>query len=157
MMQLPALSPEERAYLRSMQPGSALQALAARLRQRLIAQLGVAVTVCESPGTPPQGVHSAEEPIIKIGHELAAAWLSVRLGGKPGTASQPFKDDSLIKPFRMLIARALAESAINLGEAVWPRTMCLNVSIGSQQGLVEIYWSNAHAVAWARRAIRESA
>jgi hypothetical protein len=155
MLQLPALDPEERACLQSLLPGSPLAALAERLRKRLIASLGVAVTVWESPSTAAPETISGDEPLIRIEPELAAAWLAVRLGGKCGTAGLQIRDASLAEPFRMLIGRALAETVINLGKASWPQAMRLRVAIGRQQGVVDIFWNSEHAMPWARRAIRE--
>lgn len=156
MMQLPALSPEERAYLQSAQPSSALQALAQRLRRHLVVSLGQAVTVDVSPGSL-NSIHlSGDEPVVRIDRELALSWLCVRFGGKPGTASLQLKDEALIDPFRTLIRRALAETVINLADTVsWPPVMRLHINIGPQQGTVEIFWNNERAVSWARRAIRE--
>jgi len=155
MMQLPALSPEERAYLQAGLPNNALPALAERLRQRLVVSLGTAVSVSEGPGSTAHAVPNGKEPVIEIEPELAAAWLAVRYGGKPGTASLQVKDDALINPFRALIRRALAETVINLGDAAWPQAVRLQVSIGQQQGAVEIFWNSEQALPWARRAIRE--
>lgn len=45
MMQLPALNPEERVYLQSALPNSALLALSERLRRHLMVSLGKAVSV----------------------------------------------------------------------------------------------------------------
>jgi hypothetical protein len=155
MMPLPALSPEERAYLQSAQPNSALQALAGRLRRHLMVGLGQAAAVGASPASQAPGLLRGSEPVIRISAELAAAWLSVRFGGKPGAESLQLRDDALVDPFRMLIRRALAETVINLVDAVWPPAIQMQVDIGAQQGVVEIFWNSERAVAWARRTIRE--
>lgn len=157
MMQLPALSAEERACLQSGLAGNALTALAERLRRHLMVSLGGAVAVGEWPGAFAQDLAGGDEPVIRIDPGLAAAWLAMRLGGKPGSAGMPIKDDAPIEPFRRLIRRALAETVINLGAAAWPQAMRLSVAIGPQAGSVEIFWNSARAVSWARRAIREKA
>lgn len=156
MMQLPALDAEERAYLQSLLPDSALRAFARRLEQRLLASLGVAVSASIMP------IHDrkqavADEPAIAIAPELAAAWLNLRLGGGTVTGALPLKDATLAAPLKALIRRALAESAVNAGEAVWPQAMRLHLSMGGQRGEVEISWNSVLALDWARRAIREKA
>jgi hypothetical protein len=155
MMQLPALSPEERAYLQSGQPDAALQALSQRLRRHLMVNLGTAVSVGISQDSPAPELLGGDEPEVRIDHELAHAWLSVRFGGKPGGANSQVKNDVLIDPFRMLIRRALAETVTNFDEAAWPAAMRLLIKIGPQQGLVEIFWNSQRAASWARRVIRE--
>ena len=157
MLELPALDAEERAHLQSFLPNSVLQALANRLRQRLVAALGMKVNVCELPVVPAQDLSSASEPVIEIENELAAAWLAVRFGGKPGIASLQIGNSSLIEPFKGLIRRALAEAVINHGKTVWPQAIRLQVAIDGQQGVVEIFWDSERALPWARRAIRERA
>lgn len=157
MMQLSALEPEERAYLQSLASNPALRALAARLRQRLVATLGVAAEVDELPGSAGTSFTSGSEPAIGIAPALAAAWLAVRLGGRPGMLVLQVKDDALVEPLRHLVRRALAETVINLGDTAWPQAVRLQVAIGPQRGEVEIFWNGGHAMAWARRVIREKA
>lgn len=158
MIRLPELSPEERTYLQSMLPSNDLQALAERLRQGLIVNLGGAVSVsclpCETVHALPEG----NEPVIKIEKELAAAWLAIRYGGKAGVKAWPIHDAGLFSPLTALVRRALAQTVVNLGEGVaWPQSLRLQVRIGPQQGIVEIYWNSDRAVFWAHRAIRENA
>lgn len=154
MMQLPALSPEERAYLHAALPNGALQALSARMRRHLMVSLGEIGAVNAFPGGPMPDILSGDEPVIRIDRDLALAWLSVRLGGKPGMVGSQVREGALIDPFRMLIRRALAETVINLGDVAWPSAVRLHIGIGPQQGVVEIFWSSPRAMAWARRAIR---
>lgn len=155
MMQLPALNPEERAYLQSALPNNPLQALSERLRRHLTVSLGEAVSASASQvGAAPDQLDS-DEPVIRVDHVLALAWLSVRFGGKPHTVSSRVKEGALIDPFRMLIRRALAETVINNDHAAWPVAMRLQINIGQQQGNVEIFWNSARAMPWAHRAIRE--
>lgn len=156
MLQLPALDPEERAFLQSLQPNGALRALAGRVRQRLIAALGVRVEVRELPGLPARDVHS-DEPVIEIENQLAGAWLTLRLGGKAGTTDLSIKDEALAEPLRRQIRLALAETVVNLGEPAWPPSLRMRVDIGPRQGRVEIFWNSRQAMTWARRAIRERA
>ncbi len=155
-MRLPALDPRERIWLQARLPGSTLPAFARRLQQRLIASLGVPVGICELPGGEAQGAAAPDEPVIAVQPELAAAWLALRLGGKAG-AGLPLRDGALAAPLRALIRRTLAEAVINSGETAWPQAMRLSVAMGGQQGIVEIFWNGAHALAWARRAMREKA
>ncbi len=156
-MQLPALDPQERAWLQALLPNGAARSFASRLRQRLLASLGVPVSVSESPGVEAQGAPAGNEPMIAIEPELAAAWLALRLGGRPGTGGLALKDDTLAMPFKALIHRALAEAVVNSGEAAWPQAMRFSVAMGGRQGMVEIFWNGAHAMAWARRTVREKA
>lgn len=155
MMQLPTLSPEEHAYLQSLLPNSALQALAERLRRHLLVSLGQAVSVSASPGSAAPDFLGGDEPVVRIDRVLALAWLSVRFGGKPDAVSLRVKEGALIDPFRMLVRRAMAETVINHANAAWPAAVRLHVSIGQQQGDVEILWNSERAMSWARRAIRE--
>lgn len=157
MMQLPALSPEERACLQRGLAVNALAALAERIRGHLMVSLGEPVAVSEIPGAFAHHLAGGDEPAIRIDPGLAAAWLAMRLGGKPGSACVSIRDEALIEPFRGLIRRALAETAVNLGAAAWPQAMRLSVAIGPQAGSVEIFWNSARAGSWARRAIREKA
>lgn len=155
MLQLPALEPDERAYLQGLQNNGSLQALASRLRQRLVAALGSAVSVSASPGNISEDTLNGEEPEIRIDRELADAWLAVRFGGKPGTPGGWPAAAALLEPFKSLIRQSLAETVVNLGaDAAWPPVLGLQVAIGGQQGTVEIFWNGAHALPWARRAIR---
>ena len=156
-MQLPALEPHERAYLQALQPNGSMQAFASRLRQRLVAALGVQASVSVSAGGAMPGMPTDDEPLITIEPELAAAWLALRLGGKVGMAGLPLKDITLAEPFKTLVRRALAESVINTGPATWPQVMRLHVAIGGQQGAVEVCWNSECAMTWAHRAIREKA
>lgn len=155
MMQLPALSPEERACLQSGQPNSALQMLAERLRQRLVASLGVMVSINELPGGHAKALPGGSEPAIEIDQEFAGAWLAVRLGGAAKAGAWQVRDAALLAPLVALVRRALAETVINLGDAAWPQVMRLQVRIGPQQGAVEISWNSERAMPWARRTIRE--
>lgn len=155
MMQLPALSLEERACLQSGQPDSALPMLAERLRQRLVVSLGVAVSVNELPGGHARALPDGSEPMIEIDQELAGAWLAARLGGAANAKAWPVRDAALFAPLVALIRRALAEAVVNLGDAAWPQAMCLQVRIGPQPGAVEIFWNSERAMPWARRTIRE--
>lgn len=156
MLKLPALETAERAYLQSLQKGGALPALANRLGQRLAAMLGPRVSVSAVPLGMPASGSSGDEPEIRIDAELGAAWLAARLGGKPGETAMQLGSDALCAPFQRLIRRVLAETAFNQGqEAAWPQALVLNVSIGGRRGNAEIFWNSAHAMAWARRAIRE--
>jgi hypothetical protein len=157
MLQLPALDPEERACLQALQTGGVLHELAERLRQRLVAALGVAVSVCGIPDKPAQRLPGDPEPVIMIAPELTAAWLSVRFGGKPEASGLPFREAALAAPFQALVRRALAETVINLGEAVWPQAMRYSVNLGPQQGVVEIFWNSERAAQWAHRVLRERA
>lgn len=156
-MLLPALAPHERACLLGSQPDGPVRVLAVRLQKRLLASLGTPVGIGELPAVEVQGVPAGDEPVIAIQPELAAAWLAMRLGGKSATAGLPLKDASLSEPFKALIRRALAESVVNAGAAAWPRLVRLQVFMGGQQGGVDIVWNSAHAMAWARRVIREKA
>lgn len=156
MMHLPALDAEERAYLLSLLPDSALQAFARRLEQRLLVNLGALASISVLP-VGDRKPADADEPSIRIAPELAAAWLNLRLGGRAGPAAKPMKDASLAAPLMALIRRVLAESAVNAGEVDWPQAMRLYISIDGQRGEVEISWDSAHARDWARRAIREKA
>ena len=156
MLRLPRLEPEERAYLQGLGCEDVFQALANRLRQRLVAMLGARVSVRGSLGHPPESMPCSNEPVIRIEPDLALAWLAVRLGGKPGRQRLKPGDETLHEPFRLLVRRALAETVVNLGsEASWPRALRLDVAIGGQQGAVDIFWNSDHALAWAHRAIRE--
>jgi hypothetical protein len=155
MMRLPALTPDERAWLQPISPSGALTALAERVRCHLMVSLGGSVAVSEFPGAVAQGPLRGVEPLIRIAPELAAVWLAVRLGGKPEKAGMQTGDGALIEPFRGLIRRALAEAVINYGDTAWPQAMRMRVAIGSVQGNVEISWNSVHAVSWARQAIRE--
>lgn len=157
MMQLPALDAEERAYLLSLLPDSALQAFARRLEQRLLASLGMPASVSISPAGGGQDKPIEDEPVIMIAPELAAAWLNLRLGGRTGTGAAPLKDAGLVAPFRALIRRTLAETAVNAGVFDWPQAMRLDLSMDGQQGTVEIVWNSARAQSWAQRAIRGKA
>lgn len=158
MMRLPELDPEERVYLRSVQPDSGLQALAERLRQGLIANLGMAVSVCLVPRGPVHALPEGDEPFIRIEQELVAAWLDIRYGGKAGMKPWPVRDSGLHLPFTALVRRTLAQTVVNLGDGVvWPESMRLQVNIGFQQGMIDIYWNNVRATAWAHRAIRGNA
>lgn len=155
-MQLPALDAEERAYLQSLLPNSALHAFARRLEQRLLVSLGVPASVSASPSDGGQEKASDGEPAIRIAPELAAAWLALRLGGRTGEGALPPKDAMLVAPFKALIRRVLAESAVNAGVADWPQAMRLRLSMGGQQGTVEIVWNSVCSLAWAQRTIRET-
>lgn len=157
MMQLPALDAEEKAFLLSLLPDSALQAFARRLEQRLLASLGMPAGVSISPAEAGQDPLVADEPVISIAPALAAAWLGLRLGGRKGTGAPPLKDAGLAAPFKALIRRALAESVVNAGAFDWPQAMRLYLSMGGQQGTVEIVWDSTRASGWAQRAIREKA
>ncbi len=156
-MRLPALDPRERAYLQALSPNSAVRSFASRLRQRLLASLGVPAEVSEAQGGGAQVGTAGEEPMIAIEPGLAAAWLALRLGGRPGTHERALKDASLSDPLRALVGRALAEAVINSGEAVWPQSMRLHVALGGRQGIIEIFWNGAQAMGWARRVVREKA
>jgi hypothetical protein len=156
MLRLPRLEPEERAYLHGLGSEDVFQALAKRLRQRLVATLGAQVAVRGSLADLPEPMLGGNEPVIRIEPDLALAWLAVRLGGKPGRQRLKLGDETLHEPFRLMVRRALAETVVNLGaEAYWPRALGLDVTIGGQQGAVEIFWNSEHALAWAHRAIRE--
>lgn len=155
MMQLPALSPEERACLQSGQPDSALPMLAERLRQRLVASLGVTVFVNGLPGGHAKALPDGSEPVIEIDRELAGAWLAARLGGTANANAWPVRDAALLAPLVALIRRALAETVVNLGETAWPQAMRLQVVIGPQPGAVEIFWNSERAMPWAHLTIRE--
>lgn len=156
MLKLPALETAERAYLQSLQQGGALPALANRLGQRLVAMLGTRVSVYAVPLGMPASSLCGDEPEIRIDGELGTAWLAARLGGTPRETGTQFRSDAFCAPFQRLLRRVLAETAVNQGpEAAWPEALVLNVSIGGRQGKAEIFWNSAHALAWARRAIRE--
>lgn len=156
MLRLPRLEPEERAYLQGLGSADVSQALANRLRQRLVATLGGQVAVRASLANLPASMLGGNEPVIRIEPDLALAWLAVRLGGKPGRQRLKPGDETLHEPFRLLVRRALAETVVNLGaEACWPRALRLEATIGGQQGAVDIFWNSDHALAWAHRAIRE--
>lgn len=157
MMHLPALAAQERACLQDPRPHGAAQSFAFRLRQRLIAGLGAAVEVSEAPVAGAPDLPADDEPAIAIQPELAAAWLSLRLGGRPGAAEPALKDARLAEAFRTLIRRTLAESVFNGGEAAWPARLRLRLVLDGRQGDVDIVWNSAHARAWARRAIKEKA
>ncbi len=156
MMRLPALDPRERACLQALQPGTPLRAFAHRLQQRLIASLAVPVDVREIP-CEPAGKPAGDEPVIIIEPQIAAAWLALRLGGKPAASDGPIRDEALVAPFKRLVRRTLAESALNAGEAVWPQAMRLRIGMGGRQGPIDISWSGAQVADWARRVIREKA
>lgn len=155
-MQLPALAPEERACLRALQPGAPVHVFARRLQQRLLAALGVRVSVrgalCDEVRTTP-----GEEPVIVVDAELASAWLDLRMGGKAPGARLPMKDAALADPFRAVIRRTLAESVVNAGKAEWPQATRLCLDLGGQTGNTDIFWNSAHAMDWARRILRERA
>lgn len=153
MMVLPPLAAEERACLQSRPTDSVLQGFALRLEQRLLASLGVRASANISPLQDGRDA-GEDEPAIRIAPELAGAWLALRLGGKPSGAS-PTGDARLAAPFKALIRRTLAESAVNAGASEWPQAMRLELSMGGRQGTVEIFWNGARALEWARRAIRE--
>ncbi len=157
MMPLPALDEAERAYLRAPQSDAAVEVFAARLRQRLVASLGVpaSVSASECGGLDQSG--SRAEPAIAIAPELAEAWLASRFGGRPGAVWVARMDEERLRPFTAAIRRALAESVVNAGAADWPHRMRLDVSLGGRHGRVEIFWDGAHAKDWARRALREKA
>ncbi len=158
MIQLDELAPEERTYLKSLLPGRNLQALAERMRQQLVARLGERVLVCSLPDGSARALPEGNEPDIKIDRELSSAWLAIRYGGTTETKSWDVRDATLLLPFASLIRRALAETVINMGDgAAWPEFMSLQVSIGLQQGKVEILWNSGLAMTWARRAIRGNA
>ena len=159
MMRLPALDPHERAYLQALQPSTPVRVFACRLRQRLLASLGAAVEVGETPCDPmrDQAMHAGSEPAILIEPELAAAWLALRLGGKAGCTGGLIRDDDLTAPFRLLIRRTLAESVVNAGKADWPQAMRLRIAMGGRMGAIDIFWNSANAMAWAHRTIREKA
>ena len=157
MMQLPALDPQERAYLQARLPDAPTHTFAFRLRQRLIANLGVPVEVIESTASVVQGLPDRDEPVIEIETGLAASWLNTRLGGRSGVTGAPLKDAMLIESFKRLIRRTLAESVFNSGALAWPQAMHLVVAMGGRQGAVDIFWNSAHAMAWARRTMGEKA
>lgn len=154
MMRLPRLTPDEQACLHALLPNPAVPAFAARLRQRLAASLGTAAEVRALPGdaapAPPGG-----EPCIAIAPGLAAAWLALRLGGRPGQGDEPPRDARLLKPLRRLIRRTLAESVVNAGEPVWPDVLRLRLVLGGREGMIEIVWNGAAAMRWASRTLRE--
>ncbi|MEW6133929.1 MAG: hypothetical protein AB1591_12345 [Pseudomonadota bacterium] len=153
MMALSPLAAEERACLQSFLPGGMLHGFARRLEQRLLASLGVQANAVVSP-LRDGGDTGGDEPVIRIAPELADAWLALRLGGKPSGVSMP-GDERLAVPFKTLIRRTLAESAVNAGKEEWPQAMRLELFLGGRQGTVEIFWNGARALEWARRAIRE--
>jgi hypothetical protein len=152
---LPAISQDERAYLQSLQPGSTLQALAGRLRQRLVGTLGVQqVCVSGLPGRgSPAGNTCSGEPEIRIDNALATAWLGARFGGGPGNASLQFKDHVLVNPLQLLIRRTLAEVVINLGDDAWPAAIRLQVDLCGHRGHAEIFWNSGQALSWAGRTL----
>ena len=158
MIRLPELTQEERAYLHAHQPAGDLQALAERVRQHIVARLGGKVSVSCMPGRNIHALPEINEPVIEVDDKLAAVWLSVRYGGKAETKNWAVRDAALLSPFLSLIRRALAETVINMGKnASWPQSMCLQVSIGTQLGTLEIFWNSGQALSWARQAIREKA
>lgn len=158
MIRLQELTKEERAYLQACQPAGDLQALAERLRQHMVARLGGKISVSCLPGRSNHALPENHEPVIEIDQNLAAVWIAVRYGGKAETKIWAVRDAALLSPLVSLIRRALAETVINLGEsASWPQSMCLQVSIGTQHGLLEIFWNSGQAMSWARQAIREKA
>jgi hypothetical protein len=157
MMRLPVLDAQERAYLQALQPHGALQVFASRLRQHLLASLGAPVEVSALPDAV-QASPAGSEPSIAIAPELAAAWLGLRFGGKPGAGDRPPAHAALCKPFVRMIRRALAESVVNAGTVhAWPAVMRLQLSMGGGGGAVDIVWNSVHAQAWARGVIRERA
>lgn len=155
MMRLPALESHELAYLRNPQSAVPVLSFAGRLRQRLIASLGVSVGVDDVPVAGAQDYLPGGEPSIAVQPELASAWLVLRLGGKPAGGERAIKDASLADPFKALVRRTLAETVVNAGEAAWPARIRLCVSLGGKGGNVDIAWNSAHARVWARRTIRE--
>lgn len=157
MMRLPALDARERACLQAPQSDAAAQAFAGRLRQRLVASLGVPASVSAAECGGLDEFDGGAEPAIAIAPELAEAWLVLRLGGRPDAARAVRMDEQLIRPFKAAIRRALAESVVNAGAAGWPQMMRLDVALGGRQGRVEIFWDGAHAGEWSRRTIREKA
>ena len=155
MMQLPELNAEERASLQSGLPDAGVQSLAERLRQGLVVSLGQKVAVSCLPVKAVPGLPEHGEPVISMEPELAAAWLALRYGGKTETGYWPVRDADLLKPFQVLVRRALAHAVINLGDnAAWPRVMRLQIAIGLHQGRLEIIWDGRCAMSWARREIR---
>lgn len=155
MMQLPALSPEERTWLLSVPSGAQLPAFAARLRQRLVASLGAPARISANAGNVAQAPPAGDEPVIVIDSDLASAWLDLRMGGRGNGTARSMKDSSLIDPFRALIRRALAESVVNAGPADWPQFMQLYMQLGGGMGEAEVFWNSAHAMDWARKILGE--
>lgn len=154
MMQLPELNAEERAALHSGLPDAGLQSLAERLRQGLVVSLGQKVAVSCLPVKTAPGLSEHGGPVIRMEPELAAAWLAMRYGGKTEAGYWPVRDAALLKPFQILVRRALAHAVINLGDnAAWPQVMCLQITIGLHQGRLEIIWDGRRAMSWARREI----
>lgn len=156
-MRLPELEARERACLQAPMSAAVAQVLAGRLQQHLVASLGVPASVSDTGCGDAQNLHAGAEPAITIAPALAAAWLSLRLGGRPGAKCLPLKDERLARPFRAMVRRALAESVVNSGTGAWPQQIRLSVVLDGQQGVVEVFWNSAHAMAWARQAVREKA
>lgn len=157
MMRLPGLEPHERAYLNTQQQNGPVPSFASRLQQRLTASVGVPVVVREAPVAGVADVPAGDEPAIAIQPELSAAWLALRLGGRPGKVCAALKDHSLAQTFKALIRRTLAESIFNAGESVWPNHMRLQMIMADTPGEVDIVWNSVHAWHWARRVIKEKA
>lgn len=156
MIRLPELTQEERAFLQFEQTEGDLQSLAERLRQKLIAVLGQKASVSHLPGVPVHGAVDGDEPLIEIEPEFADLWLTVRYGGRVEATAWQVRDKSLLSPLAGMIRRALAETILNSNEnATWPQAMRFQISIGRQQGMVNIFWNNVHAMSWAGRVIRE--
>ena len=157
MMRLSGLSREELAWLQTLQPCGELHALGERVRQHVVAALGVKVAVSCLPNGVAGRMNDHDEPLIEISPELMDAWVNARYGGgKTQARNAAVHDATFVSPLVALVRRALAQTAINLGEkASWPCTLRLQAVIGKQGGMATISLNSERIHLWARRAIRE--
>jgi hypothetical protein len=154
MMQLPALSAEERACIASGLPVESIRMLAQRIGLHL-ASKGIRAVIAGTAALPAAEPFKGRQPAIKIDPGLTSAWMELRYGGKLAGLAGNAHDSGLVSPLTMLVRRALAETVFNQGErASWPQAMQIQLQVGLQVGWIEIVWNRENAWTWARQNLR---
>lgn len=172
MMQLPALSAEERAQIASGWPDDAVRELAERIRLHFQATFGIRMLVVGSHAVCPLEPFTGSEPAINIDAALASAWLDLRYGGRLTGYVGGGHDQAWNVPLIALVRRALAEAVVNHDEinrdginrdginhdginhgehASWPQAMQIQLQTGSLVGTINISWNSEHVCRWSRQ------
>ena len=150
-MQLPALSPEEKAFLASARhEPSVLGYLAERVRCSMTASLGVPVRIAGASALPGYRPHAGKAPEIVPSQEMVSAWVCARFGGYPHVHGSP-ASGSLSDSLASTLKSALAASVINLGDTVvWPHEVRLELTIQELNGVVDYFCQPQYLMPWAK-------
>lgn len=149
-MRLAALSAEERAFLTGTgEQGTPLAALSMRVRGALTAALGARVEIEAATCVFPPSGEPPGTPRIVPNAAMIDCWVSLRFGGAAGAVGRT-GSTAFVEPLVRVLARAWAETVINLGPGVtWPQAMRFDLSLGGQAGAFDVQACPRRLMAWA--------